>query len=187
MRKLYVFDLDNTLYDALSRLQDLIEGYDPFEQEGYGLTPEQLACFSNPDFYVSEGYWNTDVVRFMREKAKTCDVMVVSASPNAEVAHAKSKIVESLGVSGLKFYDLGKPKSDLDSSFFKDMAIIHGQWGIVPVDDAPYRLELFRSLGLQYKTVRHLYNEGYETYESDPLYPEYVIKSSEAYRDGKRG
>ena len=159
--RIYV-DLDNTLLDSASRLDE--------------LKKELVKHFSNPQFYeYGEIAVNERVEGYVQGLAGSNleDICFISLSPNKEIAEKKRELLDKLGYGSsalMSFYNLrqeGKVLARLLQSA-KDSSDT-----VVFVDDNPYRILQYQDKQANYKVVRHPYTVG--------RYPSHVYVASANY------
>ena len=185
MSKLYLFDFDNTIYDAESRLEQLFPEFDALKQTSYTFSDKKyLEAFAEWSFY-SEQLFNQEVVGFISDLInRGISVGFYSTSPNRLVEGVKIDILKNLYLSikgdmeGFAFVSTSKTHNYLnpaDFEFGKFNPIINsrGKDKVIFVDDAPHRFDLFKKMGCKYIAVEHPYNKSYYRKDLLTLLPNY--------------
>lgn len=166
--EVHVFDFDNTIWDAESRLADWFPEFEPLNQTSYKFSElKYLESFADDDFYRGD-FLNKEVVDYIEYlQSIEKSVIFISSSPNESVHEAKCEIIRGIGK--------GSPYLVQIPHGMDEFMLRHPNYvNAVFYDDAPHRFEVISSLGYRYVPVNHPYNTDYHR----PLHlsPNYMLE-----------
>lgn len=167
-RQLVVCDVDNSIFDSLTRLTHFFPEYNPRLQVGYQFErPEYLQAFAEPEFYRVPNI-NLAVAQHLEALAREgASIRFVSSSPNVYVHEAKRKMLQS---------EFGRFTILESSPMGSEVDLVRGfdRNQVLFVDDAPNRLNAMHSNGYRFLTVEHLYNKPFHN-TNGLLLPNYLL------------
>lgn len=183
VKKVYIVDIDNTVYDAESRLHVWFPEFDPLAQVSYNYADKKyLMPYSEPTFYSPE-FVNNAVVSFVKQQLVNSSVLVMfaSQSPSDEVDRTKINLLKGIfgndtsAFAYMKMRNLDDSLTQKESELKKFARVVklYGSENVIFVDDNPDRLAIASELGCKYITVEHPYNRNLSCEGMPTLLPNY--------------
>lgn len=179
-------DIDNTTYDALSRIMQFYPEYNPITQVTYAFEKlVYLESFQDPTFYDNLENINVDLFdKLLEYRPETPEVQFYSKCVSLSEYEAKEKMLMELSKT-LTNKGISVSKDPLllrvdDLEQFQDIVdcAIHdfGADNVVFVDDNPERLGILIENGVSYGLPMYPYNRNFNEGAVLKFHPECMKK-----------
>ena len=165
MSKIILCDLDNTLLDTLTNLEELVPGFDQSIQVTYKLGGELLLPFNDASIYEDVNL-NKEVLDLLaRHTLQGYEVIFISQTFTWEAREAKHDLLKKLFKDDFK-YTLRTYEDTIWHTVSELERNIEDIEHLIIIDDAPERLERFAGRlmdepNVDLYAVRYPYNLNY--------------------------
>lgn len=165
MSKIILCDLDNTLLDTLTKLEEIVPGFDQTTQVTYKLGEELMLPFNDASIY-DKVWFNNQVLDLVEEHAKNgYEVIFISQTFTWEAREAKHDLLREYFEGDFK-YTLRTYEDIIWHTVSELERNIEDIEHLIIIDDAPERLERFTGRlmhepNVDLYAVRYPYNLNY--------------------------
>lgn len=174
MGKLYLVDIDNTLLDCLSGLEQVYPGYSKEQQLTYefnidGVSAKDVIANFFSKYFYQRVNLTPGVVDLLQGLDSTDKVIFVTYGDKDAKEFRVVELLKDVNFKcdidlWVREYPSGGSQLDMllsDLEVFQKTLVGHVYDEVVAVDDSPARLDSYRSVGVGYHLVQYPYNEHY--------------------------
>lgn len=166
--KLVICDLDNTLLDTLTKLEELRPNFKQETQRSYDLKKEELEPFIDASIYKDVAFNDEVLLAIMGYADKGYRIRFITRTLSAEARLIKSVLVDDLNtrLKPLHKFEIFTFDEYIESmiSHVEDYTHLYSE--IVLIDDAPERLDrymtnMYHLDNVKLYIVEYVYNRQY--------------------------
>ena len=174
MGKLYLVDIDNTLLDCLSGLEQVYPGYSKEQQLTYefhidGVSAKDVIANFFSKYFYQKVNLTPGVVELLQGLDSTDKVVFVTYGDKDAKEFRVIELLKDLDFKcdldlWVREYPSGGSKLDLllsDLEVFQKTLVGCVYDEVVAVDDSPARLDSYKGAGVRYHLVQYPYNKHY--------------------------